>query len=157
MMSAALEVATVPMKCAPGAHALYPSLTDPYSICILQKRIGWNPQPNKACRPSPSACFHCSPCCSGDNWQKNLLTGTEFGTWGLGGRVWKWGRGQSWGLITLPKVNEFKETTTKIITIIIVTWMDFLWLWIRTKWSHEYSPVFRSALDLYFSISLWHH
>lgn len=39
----------------------------------------------------------------------NLPTGTEFGTWGLG-RVWK-GREEKIGLVTLPKLNKYKETT----------------------------------------------
>ena len=44
----------------------------------------------------------------------NPPTGTEFGTQGLGwvGKK-KGGERRSWGLVTLPKLNKYKETTEK--------------------------------------------
>lgn len=114
MMSAVQEAACAPTTRVPAARASSPpSPSDPHSTTTFQKTRRWKARPSSTSPASPSTCFHCSFCCSGDN-RRGESTNWDWvwdtEDWGESER----GRGgeEVWGLVTLPKLNKYKETTT---------------------------------------------
>lgn len=146
MMSADQEAVHVLMKRALEDHASSsPSVTGPLFISTHQKTRKWKAQPSRTFLLSSPTYFHCSFCCSSDNWRENRVAGTKLEMW----RKWKGLEtrkgGISWVLVTLPNVSGFRKNNSNKSQV------DILWIWI-----HKYSSMFLFFSCPLFIAILWH-
>lgn len=133
-MSAVQGAAIASTKCVTGARASSSQpLSRQLSTSTLQKTRRWKPRPARTSQASAFTCFHCSLCCCGDNWRGESTNWDWVWDTGVGETLEKkGGERRSWGLVTLPKLNKYKETTERKKNKF--TWMDFPFgFWIRTR------------------------